>query len=348
MTGPLDDPVHVLGCGAIGSVVATGLLRAGCDVVTVDEWPEHVQALARGDLHVEGPLGRESCPAHRSLTLDEWTGSTDTPRWVVLASKSEATGRYLSVLEGRLDADGVVASLQNGFNEPVIAERLGADRTLGAAVLMDARLAGADAVHQAETRRTIRLGPWGASDEGRHLHEALALAFDCPWDADIRGTVAGKLVRNCAINPVAAIADATIGEVTGDRELVEIAARLAREAVAVLVSQGYRPAHQVTFGLTSDEIASGPITTVVDAIRAALPPSLATVPSTLQDVRNRRRTEIDHLSGWVAETGDAPLTTAVVALVHAVEAGTLAPGDAGRAGLLGAAATPASPHKELT
>jgi 2-dehydropantoate 2-reductase len=48
----MDQKIAVLGTGANGSCVAADLTNAGLDVVLVDQWPAHVEAMRAGGLHV--------------------------------------------------------------------------------------------------------------------------------------------------------------------------------------------------------------------------------------------------------------------------------------------------------
>ncbi len=47
--------IAVLGTGAIGSSVGADLTEAGEDVVLVDQWPAHVEAMKAGGLHIRMP-----------------------------------------------------------------------------------------------------------------------------------------------------------------------------------------------------------------------------------------------------------------------------------------------------
>ena len=48
----MDKKIAVLGTGANGSCVAADLTNAGFDVVLVDQWPAHVEAMRANGLHV--------------------------------------------------------------------------------------------------------------------------------------------------------------------------------------------------------------------------------------------------------------------------------------------------------
>lgn len=46
----VDQKISVLGTGANGGCAAADLTQAGCDVVLIDQWPKHVEAMRRDSL----------------------------------------------------------------------------------------------------------------------------------------------------------------------------------------------------------------------------------------------------------------------------------------------------------
>lgn len=122
--------ITVWGAGAIGGITGGALTRAGHDVLLVDVHEEHVGALQRAGLTVEDARGnwhvrvKAAAPAAVRGPLD----------LVLLAVKSQATPTALDQIVPHLTQTSVVVSIQNGLNEEVIAERIGADRTVGCLV----------------------------------------------------------------------------------------------------------------------------------------------------------------------------------------------------------------------
>ncbi|GAA3714130.1 2-dehydropantoate 2-reductase [Streptomyces tremellae] len=120
----------VVGCGAIGGTLAFHLAEAGHTVHVVDTDTAHVAALRERGLTLRGPDGERTVPVAATTpdALDH------TPRRVLLCVKAQATAVAADWLAPRLAPDGWVVSLQNGLNEGLIAERVGAHRTVGAFV----------------------------------------------------------------------------------------------------------------------------------------------------------------------------------------------------------------------
>jgi len=120
----------VWGAGAIGGITGGALTRAGHDVLLVDIHEEHVAALTRDGLSVEDARGDWQVPV-KAATPPEVRGPL---RLVLLAVKAQATSAALDQIVPHLTDASVVVSVQNGLNEELIAERIGAARTIGCLV----------------------------------------------------------------------------------------------------------------------------------------------------------------------------------------------------------------------
>ncbi|MEV1023138.1 2-dehydropantoate 2-reductase [Streptomyces sp. NPDC050264] len=129
-TTPKPAAYTVVGAGAIGGTLAFALARAGHPVTVVDTDRAHIDAIRAHGLVVAHGDTRTSVPVD-ATTPDEFSG---TLGHVLLAVKAQATEGALDWIAPRLAPDGYVCSLQNGFNEALIARRVGAERTLAAFV----------------------------------------------------------------------------------------------------------------------------------------------------------------------------------------------------------------------
>jgi 2-dehydropantoate 2-reductase len=122
--------ITIYGAGAIGGVTGAALARAGHDVLLVDRAEDHVAAMNAHGLTIESREGSVTVPV-RAITpgaLDHELGL------VLLAVKSQDTSAALEVLTPLLAEAGAIVSLQNGLNEELIAEKIGAPRTVGCLV----------------------------------------------------------------------------------------------------------------------------------------------------------------------------------------------------------------------
>jgi 2-dehydropantoate 2-reductase len=121
----------VVGAGAIGGTLAFYLARAGHQVAVVDVDPQHRAAIANHGLVIERGGEVYSQPVSAVWAPDD--APMNMPR-VLLAVKANGTVDAATWLADHLAEDGYVVSMQNGLNEPVLIERLGPTRVVGAFV----------------------------------------------------------------------------------------------------------------------------------------------------------------------------------------------------------------------
>jgi 2-dehydropantoate 2-reductase len=224
----------IVGAGAIGGTLGHHLARAGHEVTVVDADAEHVRSIRdRGIVVLRGDE-RTAAPVAAAFTPDE--GGPQEVSRVLLAVKAQATGRALDWIAPRLTANGFVVSVQNGLNEPEIAARVGAARTVGAFVNLFA-----DVVAPGE----IRDGGLGAlvvgEVDGRESARVQEVVADLQvWGparatANVNGYLWSKLGFG-AMLVATALADASMAELI-DRHRVVMHA-LAAEVYAVAAAEG--------------------------------------------------------------------------------------------------------------
>ena len=122
-----QNTILIWGAGAVGGTLGAYLARAGEDVLLVDIAEDHVDAMNRDGLAIEGPVECFTQPV-RAATPSQVSG---TFHRVILAVKAHHTPQAVLALRPHLTDDGSVLSAQNGLNELVIAEAVGAQRTVG-------------------------------------------------------------------------------------------------------------------------------------------------------------------------------------------------------------------------
>jgi 2-dehydropantoate 2-reductase len=122
--------VTVYGAGAIGGTTGAALARAGHDVLLVDSYLPHVEAINAHGLTVERD-GQATTTRVRAVAPADL--GRDLPL-VLLAVKSHHTAEALEHITPRLAPSGIIVSLQNGLSEEQIAQAIGAERTVGCLV----------------------------------------------------------------------------------------------------------------------------------------------------------------------------------------------------------------------
>ncbi len=152
----------------------------------------------------------------------------------------------------------------------------------------------------------------GGNKMDRRLLETIAALFT---GAGIKVTISAtievdlwtKLVMNCAYNAISALTGSPYGRMVSLPEIRAVMADAVNEVVAVAAAKGVR--------LPDDMVGA--------AMRLAdgMP---VTISSTAQDLLRGRRTEIDHLNGYVVREGEAlgiatPVNRTLAALVKLAE-----------------------------
>src|SRR5688572_9198937 len=121
----ISRKIAVLGAGAIGSSVGADLHKTGYDVVLVDQWPAHVEAMKTDGLRVtmsDDDL-HARVRAHHVCDLASLNEQFDI---VLLGAKSYDTRWMTELIRPYLEPDGFVVGLQNGMNDDAIASIVGA------------------------------------------------------------------------------------------------------------------------------------------------------------------------------------------------------------------------------
>jgi 2-dehydropantoate 2-reductase len=314
----------VWGAGAIGGTIGAYLARAKHDVTFVDRAAEHVDAINRSGLRIEGPIA-EFVSRVPAVTPDRVTGQFEH---VVLAVKAQDTDAATRELAPHLDRDGYVVSAQNGLNELVIKSIVGDARTMGCFVnfgadylepgLIQYAGRGAVVVGEIDGRVTPRV---------QELHRAF-LDFDdgAIVTPNIWGYLWGKLGYGAQLFATALTND-SIADALADPRYRDVYIEIAREVMRVAQARGVTPEGFNGF----DPHAFGP-----DADRAVAERSLddmvahnrksaKTHSGIWRDIAVRkRRTETDAQLGPIvtlgAEAGvPTPLVSRLIELMHEVE-----------------------------
>jgi 2-dehydropantoate 2-reductase len=291
----------VVGAGAIGGVVGAHLERDGHPVLLVDADREHVAAIQRDGVRIEGPV--EQLEVRPGVCTPD--AMPERLEIVLLAVKAHHTDAALDLIEPRLAEDGFVVSLQNGINEPRIAERLGRERVVGALVNF-----GADVVAPGR----IALGGRGAlrigEVDGSSTPRVGRLVSDIAW-AEPTGNVLGCLWAKEAYGAMlfaTAVSDLSIADALADPAYRPLYVALAGEVLASA------PVPVEPFdGFDPDDLA-GSVERMVEFNRR----SAKTHSGVYRDLAVRHRaTEI----GALLDVVDGPVTARMGELIHAIEDG---------------------------
>ncbi|MER2537042.1 MAG: 2-dehydropantoate 2-reductase [Rhizobiaceae bacterium] len=341
--------IAIVGAGAMGGYVGGYLARAGETVTLIDPWPDHVAAIRRDGLALEGMTEAENFRVEmRALDISDVPQlAYDAPVDIAfIGVKSYDTAWATTMIAPYLSGDGIVVSLQNCINEPEIAGIVGWGRTLGC---IPARIA-ADAPAPGRVRRNSVLAglPYHAYRVGEvhgrvtrraeQLASLLSVADSCRVTTNLWGERWSKLCINGMRNALSAATGLAGNDRDSDPRLRRFGIALGGEAIRVGKALGYS---LETIGRHDPEVllrasegdadAYAQIEAEMIEEASASQRSADQRPSMGQDILKGRRTEIDQMNGMIvaeaAKLGLAvPANERVVAAVRDVERG-------GRAGV---------------
>jgi 2-dehydropantoate 2-reductase len=320
----------VWGAGAIGGTLGAHLARAGHDITLVDAATDHIDAINANGLRITGPIA-EFTVRVTARAPDRLTGSWDT---IILATKAQHTGMAARALLPHLTPAGCVVSAQNGLNELAIAAVVGEARTVGAFVNF-----GADYLEPGSIlyggRGTVMVGEAFGEPSQRVTPRVVAIRdawrdFDERADTtpNIWGYLWGKEAYGAMLFATALTND-SIADALARPEYRGLYIALAREILAVALARGVRPEAFDGFDPAAylPDAPTGAAEQSLDQLVAHNRKSAKTHSGIWRDLAIRKRpTEVDAQLGIVVSLGaeagvPAPLTSAVVKLIHEIERG---------------------------
>jgi 2-dehydropantoate 2-reductase len=342
----MDKRIAVIGAGAIGGYTGGQLAHNGFDVTLIDPWPEHIEAIRREGLALEGVTQEEfvlARPKTMHLTEVQLLAKQKPIDIAMVAVKSYDTQWATALIGQYLAPGGYVVSLQNCMNEERIAAIVGWDKTVG----VIPALLGAELYAPGRVRRTAARGasPYEVYRVGevhgritKRIEELAAMIRtidSVKATTNLWGERWSKLCVNGMANGVAAATGMSGNEMNRDEKIRRLSIRLAGEGVRVGQALGYVLEHirmhdpeTIARAGEGDPAALDEIEIQIFAGLNSNTRSELARPSMGQDMYKGRRTEIDFINGLIAEKGaevgrPAPTHLQLIQAVKAVEHGRM-------------------------
>ncbi|MGZ8452001.1 MAG: ketopantoate reductase family protein [Candidatus Binatia bacterium] len=315
----------VIGTGPIGGIIGGRLARAGTDITFVDIDQEHVSAIREKGLYVDVPDGPFKVKAKILYPneLHEIGGKFDIG---FIAVRSNYTADALNTVLPHLAPDGLLVSMQNGINPPLLQEKVGADRTLGMAIRMGCRKIGPGHV-QTDIRGHLYLGHLHGKTTPRleELHKTLNAVMETDISDNILGVLWSKLTYTC-LGYYGSLADASLATTcTTDADRRALADFFA-EIVAVGEALGVRwikLAEYYPADFHPRNSADKRLAAVNDFAKTWKPEDRK---GPLRYVQKKIRTEVDFTLAYVVREGEKlgmkmPLCSKLLEIFRELEAG---------------------------
>jgi 2-dehydropantoate 2-reductase len=272
--------VAVMGAGAVGCYYGGMLARAGHDVVLIGR-ALHVEAVRAAGLRLQTGSFDEQVPLQASTEASAVQGA----ELVLFCVKSADTESAGTALKEWLAPHALLLSLQNGVDNADRLRTVVANEVAAAVVYVATEMAGPGHVRH-HGRGELVIEPSSASAAVARTLAAAGVPVEVT--DGVRGALWAKLIINCAYNALSAIAQRPYGELQKAAGVSAVMDDVVRECLAVAAAEG---------------VAMPP---GVEAAVRRLPETMpAQYSSTAQDLARGKRTEIDHLNGYIVARGAA-------------------------------------------
>jgi len=302
--------IAVIGAGAMGSIYASFLAQNNNEVMAIDLWENHLDAIKTNGLRVSGFSGDNTV---KNIKVSNKIEDAKDSELFIIATKAAGVGSVASKLSNIISENSLILTIQNGLGagERIASYMPTKNILLGVAQGFGASMIGPGHAHH-NNMSMIRIGEMNGGITPR-LEKLVKTWCDAGFNAkafeDIEQLIWEKFICNVAWSGSCSIFRKTLGEVMSNEHMYNIAKGCALEAKKM----GDIKKVNFTFNDT------------VSYITEFGKKLLNSKPSMLQDVEAKRLSEIDAINGMVVTLGienniETPFNSAVSSIIKAQEA----------------------------
>ena len=288
--------VAVIGPSALGILFAARLAQAGISTTLVDHRSDRVKRLAKTGITVRTNGDQQS--AKPSFTTSTPTGQD----LFIVLTKAGATSSL------KIPNTVPVLTLQNGLgNVEALCKTVGSSKVI-AGTTSEASTLLEEGIIQYAASGTTTFGAWTSCSTAVAEEALKAAGFHYEITSSPGQMIWEKTVINAGINPLTALLNVSNGKLVENRDTRALMRDLVVEAAKVASTEGYRFEYSL-----------------VEKAEDVCFKTASNISSMLQDVRARRNTEIEAISGEILRRGEVaslqlPRTRVVYQLIKGMEA----------------------------
>lgn len=302
--------IAIVGAGAMGSRFGYMLHEAGNEVLLIDGWKEHVEAINKNGLiiHENEEVKKAFIPA--VLPKD----AKEVPELIILFTKSMGLEPMLEDIKGILGENTKVLCLLNGLgHNETVAKYVKSQNILMGVTLWTAGLKGPGEVTLTGSGSLeVQNIDKTMEKEARYICDILSEAgLKAKYSENVLFSIWRKACVNGTLNSGCTILDCNIKEFGELKEAPSLIRAIIKEFSDIADKYGVK--------LDVEEVARG-IEAIYDPSQAG-----AHYPSMHQDlIQHHRLTEIDYINGYVSKKGkefniSTPFNDLLTMLVHGKE-----------------------------
>lgn len=319
-----------MGAGSLGTIIGALTAKNGGDMVLVDAYQEHVDALNEKGAAVVGKMELAGVPV-KAVTPGGMEGVYDI---VILLAKQTCNDVVLRQLLPHLGPDSVVCTLQNGVPEESVAKAIGAERVVGGIVGWGATFRGPGVSELTSDVSAMRyeIGEMDGRKTKRiqAVADLLSLSGTCTVMDNLMGTRWSKVIQNATLSGMSAALGCDYARILDDEKAVSCAAWVGNEIVRIVRRRGIRLEDLVpgwSYYSLAFEDAAG-LRRANQWLRDYFKPHRPLKASMLQDMEKGRPCEIDYIVGICSEWGrrvgvPTPVCDTILQIVKEYENGTI-------------------------
>lgn len=291
--------IAVMGAGAVGCYYGGMLAKAGHEVCLIGR-PTHVEAVRRDGLLLDTKDFKQHVRLDASTDASAVAGAS-LVLFCVKSTDTEASG---AAIAPHLAADATVLSLQNGVDNAERLQRQLTQPVVPTVVYVATEMAGPGHVKH-HGRGELVIGP--SANTPQIVETFTAAGVPMQVSDNVAGALWAKLILNCAYNAMSAITQIPYGPLVEGAGVWDVMRDVVDECLAVARTTGVTLPGDPWLG--------------VERIAATMPSQFS---STAQDIARGKRSEIDHLNGFIVRRGEAvgvptPVNRVLHTLVKLVE-----------------------------
>ena len=299
--------VYIAGAGAMGCRFGYQLSKTKHEVVLLDNWEAHIDAIQKEGLRVTGDIEDRV-----QLPIMKPTEAREVADLIVLLTKADQLPKMLRDIRGIIGPETKVLSLLNGLGHATTMRRYIPEESIMVGVtIWLSGLKGPGHVHLEGPGSISLQNMVGDGQSAQAIVELFNEAgLNASYDDNVIEAIWRKACVNGVMNPTCTIMDCTIGELFGTEAGLNLVQGIFKEFIQV--------ARAEMGDLDEEEIWKY----IMDTSKKAA----SHYPSMHQDlVQNGRKTEIDYLNGAVVFKGKrvgiaTPYCQMMTDMIHAKEA----------------------------
>jgi 2-dehydropantoate 2-reductase len=321
----------IVGAGALGGIIGARLLAAGASVSLATRNAKSAEELKAAGLRVTGIGGDLSVEAGEVAPLAEYSvsGSFDL---IILATKAHDAIDMAPSLVRLLAPWGTLLPIQNGGVPQILVGQLGDECVLGGLSNLAATMLR-PGIYEQRNAGYLLIGELGGgeSDRSERVRQWLSRAVNVKVTPNLQGAVWSKLLLNCSVTTIGAIAGLTMRAYIDRPAGRELFYRTYDEALSVALASGVRPQKMLVDPIPPgwngrSNLGEAHDLWLVDILNGYGDAKA----SMLQDFERGRTTEIDFINGYVVDTArqfglNTPVNAAIIETVYAITRGQRAP-----------------------